>query len=45
MAQFSMGPEVLKKGVIFLSNQHKKYFMSVANTIIYKELKNHNKLI
>ena len=30
MAQFSIGPAVLKKGVIFLLNQYKKYFMSVA---------------
>ena len=44
-AQFSIGPAVLKKGVIFLFNQHKKYFMSFANTIIYKEHKNYNKLI
>ena len=45
MAQFSIGPAALKKGVIFLSNQHKKYFMSVANTIIYKEHKIHKRLI
>ena len=32
MAQFSIGPAVLKKGVIFLFNQHKKYFISVAKT-------------